>query len=328
MRVSQQWEPGPLSFRTADLDEARIKIGEMFYDNVMDRLEPRGVFAARFDVARLGPLTVGDLSCGTDVRMRFGELGAYHVAVPLRGQVSWSQGTRVSAQATPARAAVFHPEGSTAVERWSGDCRVLAVKIEPSALQSHLELMLGRTVRAPVSFAPELDVTQGAGYTWAQLAWVVARDLHDDQGLLQQPQMAKQFQEALLSGLLLAADHQYREQLARPATSLRPAPVKRVMDAIQERPDHAFTMSELAAIARVSVRWLQEGFRQHVGMSPMAYLRDVRLTRVHDDLREGDPAELRVSDAAYRWGFTHRSRFAGSYRARFGESPSHTLYSS
>lgn len=328
MGAIQQWEADPLSFRTADLDEARAKIGEAFYANTMERLEPRGVFAARFDIARLGPLTVGDLSCGADVRMRFGELGAYHVGLPLRGHLTWRQGPREPLQATAARAAVFHPQGDTAVERWSGDCRILAVKIDPSALLRQLELMLGRTVREPVSFAPELDVTQGAGRTWAQLAHVVARDLQDGGGLLQQPLMAKQFEEAMLSGLLLAADHQYREQLTRPAASLRPAPVKRVMDAIQDRPEHPFTTSELAAIARVSVRWLQEGFRLHVGLSPMAYLRDVRLSRVYDDLRAGDPDGVRVSETAYRWGFTHRSRFANSYRARFGESPSHTLRSS
>ncbi|WP_437441419.1 helix-turn-helix domain-containing protein, partial [Streptomyces aureus] len=61
-------------------------------------------------------------------------------------------------------------------------------------------------------------------------------------------------------------------------------PVKRVMDAVRERPEHPFTTTELATLARVSVRRLQESFREYVGMSPMAYVREVRLDRVREEL--------------------------------------------
>jgi AraC-like DNA-binding protein len=35
---------------------------------------------------------------------------------------------------------------------------------------------------------------------------------------------------------------------------------------------------------------------------------------------------MSVSEVAYRWGFTHMGRFAGTYRARFGVTPSRTLH--
>jgi AraC-like DNA-binding protein len=46
---------------------------------------------------------------------------------------------------------------------------------------------------------------------------------------------------------------------------------------------------------------------------------------VHQELSRADAWQVNVSEVAYRWGFTHLGRFAGAYRARFGESPSQTL---
>ncbi|UNO41120.1 AraC family transcriptional regulator [Streptomyces sp. MST-110588] len=318
----------PLSFRTADLEEARTVISETYYANSLDQLDPGDALDARFDIVRLGPLTLGECSFGTELRARFGELGSYHVDVLLTGHMSWRQGRHVPgpATATSSRAAVFQPDGDTTIDRWSRDCRLLAVKIDAAALEQHLEQLLGRPIRRPVRFSPEFDVSQGPGRSWTRLVKLAVHDMRDHPGLLGQPLVVKPLQETLLNGLLLAAGHRHRDELMAPTPSLRPVAVKRVVDAIQAHPEHAFNTAELAAIGQVSVRWLQEGFRRHVGMSPMAYLRDVRLCRVRDDLRHSGPGELSVGEAAYRWGFVHLGRFASSYRARFGETPSQTLH--
>jgi transcriptional regulator GlxA family with amidase domain len=97
------------------------------------------------------------------------------------------------------------------------------------------------------------------------------------------------------------------------------------VDAIQGEPERAFSVIDLAAIAGMSVRSLQEGFRRHVGCAPMTYLQQVRLGRAHDTLRSSDPAHVTVASVAHRWGFAHLGRFASAYRTRFGHSPSETL---
>lgn len=58
-------------------------------------------------------------------------------------------------------------------------------------------------------------------------------------------------------------------------------------------------------------------------ISPVTYLRTMRLNRVRSELRQC-PAST-VGDVAARWGFWHLSRFAREYRALFGELPSATL---
>ncbi|WP_229840738.1 AraC family transcriptional regulator [Streptomyces roseolilacinus] len=314
-------------FRTGDVEEARREIGERFYATFMDVVEERGRrFAARFETVRLGPLVVGDMRCGADVRLRFGELGAYHVNMPLSGRLELRQGAGGTLTGTPERGTVLNPAGPVVVDRWEGDCRVVAVKVETAALRHRLEELLGRTPPRGLVLAPMLDLTRGAGRDWAALVRRLAREAADPAGLAQHPLVVEPLKDALLTGLLLAASHPYRTEVAEPARTLRPAPVKRVMDAVRERPEHPFTATELAALARVSTRRLQESFRAHVGTTPMGYVRDVRLARVRDELREAEPgAGLTVSEVAWRWGFTHLGRFAARYRERFGEAPSQTL---
>jgi transcriptional regulator GlxA family with amidase domain len=57
----------------------------------------------------------------------------------------------------------------------------------------------------------------------------------------------------------------------------------------------------------------------------MRYLRDVRLNRVHAELRSADPRSASVSQIATRWGFLYLGRFAAAYRDKFGRRPSETL---
>ncbi|MFF4170480.1 AraC family transcriptional regulator [Streptomyces sp. NPDC001744] len=317
---------GGSSFRTEDVDAAREELGVRYYENRMDLVE-RGSrpFAARFDTVALGPLVIGDLSCGADVRMSFGELGAYHLNAPLSGTMEVRQGGGPPLVATAAEALLLDPAGDTVLDRWSGDCRTLAVKIGAAALRDRLEQLLGRPPRGPFALGPRLDITRGPGLSWVRFARRVACEALAGEGLAHHELVAAPLQEALLNGLLLAAEHPWRDALAHPGEARRPAPVKRVMDAVRERPEHPFTTTELAALARVSVRRLQESFREYVGTSPMAYVREVRLDRVREELRAAVPEEVSVSEVAWRWGFGHQGRFAARYRERFGEPPSRTL---
>jgi AraC-like DNA-binding protein len=82
------------------------------------------------------------------------------------------------------------------------------------------------------------------------------------------------------------------------------------------------TTTGIAAIADISVRALQEGFRRHLDVTPNTYLRNVRLDRVRDELSLKAPTT--VADVARAWGFAHLGRFASAYRERFGENPNQT----
>ena len=73
----------------------------------------------------------------------------------------------------------------------------------------------------------------------------------------------------------------------------------------------------------MSVRALQAGFQEELGMSPTVYLPNTRLDRARADLLAG-PADVSLSEVASRWGFWHLGRFAQHYRRKFGLQPSET----
>jgi AraC-like DNA-binding protein len=315
-----------IAVSTSNLDEARTVLGQHFYSNFVDVLSPSTALTARLAVAPLGRVTVGDLRMGADVRVKFGELGAYHVDVPLSGRLVWRQGHDGSQLADVDTAAVFQPAGDTVLERWDGDCRLLAVKVDCDVLERQLSRMIDGPVAAAPVLSPQLGLSRGAGASWARLVGLLADSITDPEAIAHHPLVGDQFQEAVISGLLLATNHQYRGQLDRQTGPL-PAPraIRRAVDALQAGPQRPWTSALLADTVGISQRSLQEGFQRYVGSSPLRYLKDVRLARAHDDLAAADPSRETVAKIASRWGFLHLGRFAAAYRERYGVRPSESL---
>ena len=62
-------------------------------------------------------------------------------------------------------------------------------------------------------------------------------------------------------------------------------------------------------------------------MTPMQYLKNVRLDRAAQILRRAGSQGPTVSEIAQSLGFTHMGRFSAAYAARHGELPSETRQS-
>ena len=325
MAVEQERAAEFSSYATSSLEEAHEAIAAHYYDLRLDVTGPASEFATQLSVVELGALTVGDIRFGTEMRMNFGEPGVYHVAVPFGGHFSVQEGHGDLEFATSRQAVVMDPGRGISIDTWSADCHSLTIKIDKAALLRQLELLLGRAVRHPPVFGPYMDVSRGPGRSWVRLAMWSLLERDDPQGLLSHPMIRGRLEQTLLEGMLLATDHTFRDALDAPPPPMRPASVKRVMDAVQEFPAEPYDANRLAAIAQVSLRTLQEAFRRHVGLSPMAYVYEVRLQRAHGQLRAAAPGATTVAGVAHQWGFVHLGRFARRYRARFGESPSQTL---
>ena len=83
-------------------------------------------------------------------------------------------------------------------------------------------------------------------------------------------------------------------------------------------------VADLCAGMDVSQRTVARAFRAIRGTTPVRYLQALRLNEARRVLM-AQHAPGSVTEVATRFGFRELGRFAGEYRATFGESPSETL---
>jgi AraC-like DNA-binding protein len=289
-------------------------------------LGPSSSFGLSQRISRVGPITVGDTIYETDVALDFEDTRAsYHLCVPLNGWLeSRHRGRQLTS--TPALASVYRPDAEIATTWWPSGSRHLAVKIDQVAVDRALEALVESPVSSPIPFDATLPLTAGAAQEWVRLLLMVHRQLDGPDSLIRHSVVLEPLVESLIHGFLLVAEHPYRETLAAPAAPSRPAAVREAMDLIEAGPHLPLTTSTLAMQCHVSVRTLQEGFRRHLGMSPMAYVRVVRLRRAHTDLRSAHPSDTTVAAIAHRWGFTHLGRFATAHQKMYGQTPQQALH--
>ena len=129
-------------------------------------------------------------------------------------------------------------------------------------------------------------------------------------------------------GALVAAGTSARVAVAfcdrRPAR-LRGQRLARAAEAwLRENLTEALTIRDLCAALHTSERTLHAAFREHVGTTPKAFVKALRLRAARQDLLQAGP-NTRVTDVALRWCFLHFGWFAHDYHALFGETPSRTL---
>jgi AraC-like DNA-binding protein len=92
--------------------------------------------------------------------------------------------------------------------------------------------------------------------------------------------------------------------------------------------DRKIALPEICAAIEVPERTLRMCCTEFVGVSPTRYILLQRLNRARSALRRADPSTTSVAEIARNHQFVELGRFAVTYRATFGESPSATLQQS
>lgn len=264
----------------------------------------------------LGPVRLARIGWGSDVAVESDHPGAWAVNVPRSGVLEARLGGRhvlsVDGQAT-----VCPPDVRTCMTHWSADCSILGMRIDKDYLDREVAALVGSSTRA---MPHQIDLRGGAGLAWWSLAQAVGVQALHDPRVVGDETVAHRLGAALTAALVLAC---YPADAGR--HHLQPRIVTRVVDAMEDDPARQWTAADLAEVAGVGVRRLQQGFREHRGASPLTVLQQIRMARVHADLLAGRGETVAL--VAGRWGFTHLGRFAAAYREQYGVSPSGTLRS-
>src|SRR5690606_32497107 len=305
----------------ASLEEFRHELNALYYPA---RVEPLGRARAGRGLlrgVRTEHLTVGVMRFGQPTLVDPGRTGAgYHVNVTLAGRIANATDGEDTVAAA-GEATVFAPHRTHRLDHCPEGAAQLGIRIDRDLVDRELEALLGRPVRVPLEFALAFDLTTPAGRAWRAALDLLLAELDEPDGPIGRAAVRSFHERQLATGLLLAQRHNHTDALRGGGAPATPRAVRRVVDLVQGDPQRPYTLGDLARAAGVSARRLQEAFREHVGATPMEYLRSVRLDRVREELRRGDVA---VTECAHRFGFTHLGRFAAAYRERFGELPSQT----
>ncbi|WZB75297.1 AraC family transcriptional regulator [Achromobacter insuavis] len=98
---------------------------------------------------------------------------------------------------------------------------------------------------------------------------------------------------------------QLQRHAGGPRGAVLPRHVRCVQDYLQAHAHEPVSAEQLARIAGVSVRSLYAGFKEFLGISPMHYLRDLRMERARAELVAGEcqnVAGWRCAGVSRTWG--------------------------
>ncbi len=219
----------------------------------------------------------------------------------------------------------YDPDTAMVVE-WN-DIKMAQVRIQRTAMERLAAELLGDGRSAvPIGFALGRPVTASKAVHWKRLMQYVTTDVAANPAVHGSPLVMRHVQRLVVATALETFPNSTLTGTPVPAGHASPDAVRRAVEFIEEHAGSDVDLTAVADAAHVGPRALQRAFRRTLNVTPLGYLRSVRLDRAHEDLRTADPADgTTVSGVATRWGFGHPGRFAADYRSRFGHPPSETL---
>lgn len=310
-------------YRSNDLDETRSIVAGIYCDHRLDQLGGRERLAYEQTHCRMGDFSFSQMRYGADVRVEPGRLGDFYlIQVPLAGTDQMVVDGRAFCS-DPVHPSIHAPRSGLGMN-WRADCRKFVLRIERHTLESHAAALSGRMEAGPLAFLPSVDLRQPAVASWVATAQHVLAQLQCNPQLAEQPLVRSQFEQLLMTTLLSWMPGSFTETARSERRVVLPRHVKAAEDYMRAHPEQALTIETLAAEVGVSGRTLFDGFRKFLGVSPMRYLRDLRMECVRRDLLDASKPRS-VTTIATHWGFYQLGRFACEYRRRFDEQPHETM---
>jgi AraC-like DNA-binding protein len=200
----------------------------------------------------------------------------------------------------------------------------LVWKVAHDTLEHEAELLTGGEVSEPVRFDAHVQLDAGKGPSLLRAIRFVTAEMQDINGVAHSRPVQDILEQMLLRALLDAQPSQLSDALKCRNSGEAPRCVLRVERYISGHLEEEIKVADLIKASGVSGRTMFSAFRKCRGVSPMAYLRNLRMQQVRRDLMRSEPA-MRVTEILMRRGITQFGRFAAAYKKAYGEYPSETL---
>ena len=310
-----------VTFATADREVAHEHLTRTFAEHDL-RVRGDDALDFRIDVVPSQQFLMSRVRFGAAVGFDAPPMkSAYQIDIPIAGTSTLAQRNTRRTAVGGAAGLVMHPGAALSLQ-WDAHTTQYAMKFPREPLEAHAAKLVGLPSPEVIEFDLSFDLTTDAGRALVSTANFAYTEFARPGGIATMPWARSEFESVFMTQLLYVAPSQLSPLLHRGERRTRRGRIREVVDYIDRHPDLRLETADLTEYAGLGPRALQAGFREVVGMSPSAYVRGVRLDRVHQDLLNGHGT---VSEIAARWGFYHPGHFARHYRARFGATPSDTV---
>ncbi|MER5972320.1 AraC family transcriptional regulator [Streptomyces sp. NPDC002055] len=276
--------------------------------------ELRGVAASDF--------AVGYFASPLDVRVASasGRRRSYFVNIGVSGAIAATCGS-LHATLDKATAGVVNPGDTQELRPARSRTRFLGLRIDAALVDQEFAALTGQLPTSTVRFDFALDLAKPKGRAVRLLVHSLVEQLDSGDPLFQRAELPRSQLRCIATALLLAQPHTHIGELQDGPHPSHPRSVRAALSFIETNLSERLTLSGIAAAADCSPRTVSSAFRTQLGLSPLTYVRNLRLDRIREDVLTSTD---HVSTIAYRWGVSHLGRFAAEYRDRFDELPSET----
>jgi AraC-like DNA-binding protein len=218
---------------------------------------------------------------------------------------------------------VFHSRGERVHQRSSGKCQWGLISLPHEQLANCGKALTGQPIASPAASrilrpsAAEAARFQGLFTQACHLA-------EPRKKLIEHPEVARALEQEMLHAIVHCLASNDTDDHPR-ARRNHAAVMARFEETLSKRIDQKLAMPTFCAEMGVAERTLRMCCAEFLGVSPTRYLLLRRLNKARATLRRADPSKASVAEVARNHQFLELGRFAVTYRATFGESPSVTL---
>ena len=218
---------------------------------------------------------------------------------------------------------MVHGRGERLHQSTSGPAVWNVIAIDPAQLERYARAFLGTPFSLPAegrTLQPSRRLATGLG----RLHGRICRLAQTKPKILSHCEVARAIEQSLIQALVTCLTIA-RARTDGYAKRHHARIMVRFEEVLAEHLSRPLQMPELCELILVSDRTLRSCCAEFLGMTPTQYVLLRRLEEVRRALRDADSDIVSVGEVAHRFGFTELGRFAGRYRATFGDTPSTTL---
>ncbi|MBL4871738.1 MAG: AraC family transcriptional regulator [Robiginitomaculum sp.] len=199
----------------------------------------------------------------------------------------------------------------------------LVIAIRHKSLKSYLETALQQSLREDLVFDTNLP-NSNVMKIWLNHVENLSHLFSNQSVMANSHHMYKTQLESTMCLMLGIFQHNYSDALNTIESKTTPKRIELAKDYILAHLTESISVIDVAEAACISPRALQYSFKEHVGMSPVQFIRSAKLEAIRLALQKADPTE-NVTNVLSDFGILSFGHFSKYYKEAYGCTPKSTM---